>query len=125
MKRIIWACCMTLCFLLIGCADDKNAADRIVVLVTYKAQPNKSVEAVTALQQLIEQVKKEDHYVSVTLHVDPDDNSNIMLYEVWDDVFYYKNPHMKTEYMQQFILDSEAFLMGAPSVTFWKVNGVY
>ena len=95
------------------------------MIVKYKSQPNKSVDAITGLKKLIEEVKKEDHFVNLKLHVDQKDNSNFLLYEEWDDELYYKNQHMKTNHLQEFIIESQTFLAGPPEITFWKVNGDY
>lgn len=59
-----------------------------IVLVKYKTQPDKSKEAINNLTTLIEQVKKEPHFVGIKLHVDPKDPTNILLYEEWQDASY-------------------------------------
>ncbi|MFZ2322224.1 MAG: antibiotic biosynthesis monooxygenase [Ignavibacteriaceae bacterium] len=105
--------------------EQKDSTNNLVVIVKYKTQQNKSVDAITGLKKLIQEVKKEDHFVNLKLHVDQNDNSNILLYEEWDDELYYKNQHMKTEHLEKFIIESQAFLAGPPEITFWKVNAVY
>ena len=122
MKRLVLILFM---FSLLASCEKKDPANNLVVIVRYKTQPNRSVDAITGLNALIEEVKKEDHFVSLRIHVDQNDNSNILLYEEWDDELYYKNQHMKTEHLQKFIADSQAFLAGPPDITFWKVNAVY
>lgn len=67
-----------------GC-EKKDPTNNLVVIVKYKTQQNKSVDAIIGLKKLIEEVKKEDHFVNLKLHVDQKDNSNILLYEEWDD----------------------------------------
>ena len=91
-----------------GC-EKKDPTNNLVVIVKYKTQQNKSVDAIIGLKKLIEEVKKEDHFVNLKLHVDQKDNSNILLYEEWDDELYYKNQHMKTNHLQEFIIGSQAF----------------
>ncbi|HEY0668747.1 MAG TPA: antibiotic biosynthesis monooxygenase family protein, partial [Sphingobacteriaceae bacterium] len=86
----------------IGCKDKSEQPENLVVLVQYKTLPNKSIDAVTGLKNLIEEVKKEDHFIKIKLHVDQTDNSNILLYEEWDDEQYYKNQHMKTAHLKKF-----------------------
>jgi quinol monooxygenase YgiN len=108
-----------------GCIDKSDRPENLVVLVKYKTLSNKSVDAVTSLKKLIEKVKKEDHFVSIKLHVDQADNSNVLLYEVWDDEMYYKNQHMKTEHLKNFIVESQSFLAGQPEISFWKINAIY
>ncbi len=102
-----------------------NAANNLVVLVKYKAQPDKGNEAETEITSLIEKVKKEPYFVDLKLHVDPSDNTNILLYETWGDESYYKGEHMKTEYLQEFIANSRNFLAGPPDISFWKVESEF
>ena len=108
-----------------GCSDRSENPENLVVLVKYKTLSNKSVDAVTSLKRLIEKIKKEEHFVSIKLHVDQADNANILLYEVWDDALYYKNQHMKTEHLKNFIVESQSFLAGPPEISFWKINTIY
>lgn len=124
MKKLVLIITLFISLFFTGC-EKQDSANNFIVIVQYKTLQNKSVDAITGLKKLIEQVKKEDHFVNLRLHVDQKDNSNILLYEEWDDELYYKNQHMKTEHMQQFIVESQAFLAGPPEITFWKVNAVY
>ena len=124
MKKFFFILGVMIFSIFIGCAknDDGN---NLIVIVKYKTLPNKSVDAVTGLKKLIEQVKGEDHFVSLKLHVDQKDNSNILLYEEWDDALYYQNQHMKTKHLKEFIIESQTFLDGPPEISYWKVNSVY
>jgi len=110
---------------LFAACETKDSTNNLIVIVKYKTQEKKSVDAITGLKKLIEEVKKEDHFVNLRVHIDQNDNSNILLYEEWDDELYYKNQHMKTDHLQKFIVDSQEFLAGPPDITFWKVNAVY
>jgi len=94
-------------------------------MVKYKTQPNKNVDAIVALETLISKVKKEEHFKKIKMYVDPNDNSNILLYEEWEDENYYKNDHMKTEHLQRFVIESSAFLAGPPDISFWRLNSTY
>ncbi|MGM5471240.1 putative quinol monooxygenase [Flavobacteriaceae bacterium LMO-SS05] len=114
-------------FILTGCNSkneqpDISDTDHIIVLVTYKTQPTKELEAVLELTKLIEKVKKEPHFINIKLHIDPKDGSNILLYEEWDDESYYNTDHMKTTHLQKFITDSRNFLSGPPEISFWKIE---
>jgi quinol monooxygenase YgiN len=108
----------------IGCTNDKNATaeNNTIIVIEYKAQPSKESEAVTSVIKLIENVKKEPNFVSIKLHVDPKDKTNILLYEEWSDENYYVSEHMKTEHLQNFITESRNFLAGPPKITFWKME---
>ena len=114
---------------LVGCdkADkslDSSLKDNTVVILKFKAQPNKGTEAVSAMTNLLAEVKKEPHFVKIKLHVDPNDESNIFFYEEWDDPDYYNGAHMNTPHLQAFMKESHNFLMGPPDITFWKVEKV-
>ena len=96
-----------------------------VVLLKFKAQPDKGDVAVAELNKLLENVKEEPNFVSIKLHVDPADNTNILLYEKWEDQSYYNNEHMNTPHIKEFMTNSRNFLTGPPEITFWKLNSVY
>ena len=125
MKKLIPILSVLFLIILSGCDDKSDNPDNLVVIVKYKTQPSKIIDAVDRIKLLIEDVKKEEHFVEIRLHIDPQDNSNIMLYEVWDDELYYKNQHMKTEHLDKFIVDSQGFLLGPPEISFWKKNATY
>ena len=103
----------------------ESGKNNITVLVKYKTQPDKQKDALSALNALILEVKKELHFVNIKLLVDPADKTNILLYEEWSDEAYYKGEHMNTEHLQKFIGDSRNFLAGPPEITFWKLNSNY
>ena len=124
MKKLILILTLFICTLFSSC-EKKDSANNLVVIIKYKTQQNKSVDAITGIKKLIEEVKKEDHFVNLKILVDQKDNSNILLYEEWDDELYYKNQHMKTDHLQKFIVEAQTFLAAPPEITFWKVNAVY
>ncbi|MGY5849845.1 putative quinol monooxygenase [Salegentibacter sp. F14] len=104
---------------------NREKGEEIIVLVKYKTLPNKNIDALASMERLIEKVKKEDHFVQIKLHVDQEDNSNIMLYEVWNDQNYYENQHMETAHLKQFKAESQEFLAGPPEISYWKEHSVY
>ena len=117
-----------LAFLLTACQNKNNEIinkennKNLIVLVKYKSQPSKSKEAVAGLTKLIEAVKNEPNFVNITLHVDPKDETNILLYEEWSNEAYYNGDHMKTAHLQKFMEDSRAYLVGPPEISQWKVE---
>ncbi len=102
---------------------NQTGTNEVYVLVKYKAQPNKSEQALVALKNLVNKVKEEPNYKKIIIHTDPADPTNILLYEHWDDEAYYTGDHMNTPHLQKFITDSREFLAGPPEITFWKVVG--
>jgi len=97
----------------------------LTVLVKYNSLPDKQDDALSALNTLIQEVKKEPHFVNIKMLVDPADKTNILLYEEWSDEAYYKGDHMNTPHLQKFINDSRSFLAGPPDISFWELPGNY
>ncbi|WP_373075362.1 putative quinol monooxygenase [Zeaxanthinibacter enoshimensis] len=124
MKSIVFLLPVAALLFLAGCTNLEERKNHLMVTVTYKTQPNKNVDALVALEELLAEVKKEEHFVSITLLVDPEDNSNIMLYEEWADATYYRNQHMQTEHLKKFRDKAGEFLAGPPQISFWKINEV-
>ena len=114
--------------MLVGCDSTNKQSigdlkeNVIVVVLKFKAKPEKGDETVVELTKLLEKVKQEPYFISIKLHIDPEDNTNILLYEEWEDESYYKSEHMKTDHLQEFIANSEDFLSGPPEITFWKAE---
>ncbi len=111
------------CTTLLSCNSDSK--ENLIVMVKYKTQQNKNVDAIVALKSLINEVEKEEHFVGIKMYVDPNDNSNILLTEEWENETYFKNDHMKTEHLQKFMNESPAFLAGPPEISYWKFNSKY
>ncbi len=103
----------------------ENNQKNLIVLVEYSIQPTKINDALAGLTKLIENVRKEPHFVSIKLHTDLKDNSKILLYEVWSDENYYNTAHMQTAHLQKFIEDSRAFLAGPPNISQWKIENEF
>jgi quinol monooxygenase YgiN len=117
-------------FLFTGCEKEKTASfddgkNDLFVLVKYKTQPGKHEEALTALNTLILEVKKEPNFVNIKMFVDPADQTNILLYEQWTDEAYYKGEHMNTPHLQKFMGDAREFLAGPPDISSWKLSQNY
>lgn len=99
--------------------------NNLYVMVKYKSQPEKQNDALSALNSLILEVKKEPNFVNISVLVDPEDKTNILLFEEWSDEAYYKGEHMNTLHLQKYIGDSRNFLAGPPEISFWKLNSNY
>ena len=104
--------------------SDIDSEQNVIVLLKFKAQPDKGVHAVSELTNLFEKVKEEPNFISIKLHVDPNDNTNILLYEEWKDQSYYNTEHMNTAHLKAFMENSINFLAGPPEITFWEVRNV-
>jgi len=130
-KSIIAILILTISTLvLVGWYPDKTKSDidleqNIIVLLKFKAQKDQGIHAISELSNLLEKVKEEPNFISIKLHIDPNDNTNILLYEEWKDESYYNNEHMSTTHLKEFMVNSRNFLTGPPEITFWKVKNVY
>ncbi len=130
LKKVLPTVALALSIILLsGWLPTKNSsvdsAENTIVLLKFQAQTDKGALAVSELTSLLEEVRKEPHFVSIKLHVDPDDNTNILLYEEWQDASYYNNEHMNTAHIKAFMANSSNFLTGPPEITFWKVKSVF
>ena len=125
MKRIKFLGSLVLLAFFMSCSNPEANKEYFNVFVKYKTQPNKNVEAYENLKKLIEEVKKEDHFISLKMMIDADDNSNILLHEIWDDATYYRGEHMNTEHIKEFINNSQQFLAGPPQINIYKVSEIY
>ena len=103
--------------------DDSN--QNVIVLLKFKTQPEKGNQAILELENMLEKVKEEPNFVSIKLHIDPKDETNILLYEEWEDASYYNTEHMNTAHIKEFMTNSQNFLTGPPEITFWEVKNVY
>ena len=104
---------------------DSNQEQNVIVLLKFKAQPEKGIYALSEFNKLLEKVKKEPNFISIKLHVDPNDDTNILLYEEWKDESYYNTEHMNTDHLKEFMANSVNFLTGPPEITFWKLKHVF
>ena len=100
-----------------------QTSNNLFVLVKYKTQPGKDSLALLRLKNLISNVKNEPNYVNIVIHIDPNDKTNILLYEEWKSEIYYKGEHMNTQHLRQFMIDSRSFLAGPPEISFWTKEG--
>lgn len=119
---LLFLICFSSCTEKITPTDAEKKMENIIVLVEYTIQPTKIDEAIAGLTQLIENVKKEPHFVNIKLHTNLNDGSKILLYEEWNDQIYYNTAHLKTEHLQKFIEDSKAFLAGPPNISQWNIE---
>jgi quinol monooxygenase YgiN len=113
-----------------GCEKEKTAPvedgkNNLFVLVKYKTQPGKHEKALSALNSLILEVKKEPNFVNIKMFVDPTDQTNVLLYEQWTDEAYYNGEHMNTPHLQKFMGDARNFLAGPPDISSWRLNQNY
>ena len=105
--------------------SETNSKSNAIVIIKFKAQPEKGAQTVSELTKLLEQVRKEPNFVSIKMHVDPNDDTNVLLYEEWEDASYYNNEHMNTPHLKAFMEASSNFLTGPPDITFWNVESVF
>ncbi|MBE0639813.1 MAG: antibiotic biosynthesis monooxygenase [Bacteroidales bacterium] len=126
--NIIFFLVVTTFFLIMSSCEDQiesGADTNLIVLVKFKALPSKSTDAINGLTKLIENVRHEPHFVSIKVHIDSKEPSNILLYEEWSDASYYNSAHMNTPHLLQFREESQLFLAGPPEITQWRVEKVF
>jgi quinol monooxygenase YgiN len=104
---------------------ESSETTNTIVVLKFKTQADKGPETVSELTNLIEKVKQEPYFVNIKLHIDPNDNTNILLYEEWEDISYYNSEHMNTDHLKEFQANSTNFLTGPPEISIWKVERVF
>lgn len=131
LARILLPILSVLTVILISCQNNQQGtldvenSQNLIVLVKYKTLPSMSEDAIAGLTKLIEAVKKEPDFVNITLHIDPKDDSNILLYEEWSNEAYYNGDHMNTNHLQSFMEDSRAYLAGPPEISQWRIEKTF
>jgi quinol monooxygenase YgiN len=131
LPRILLPILSVLTVILISCQNSQQGtlsvenSQNLIVLVKYKTLPSMSEDAIAGLTKLIEAVKNEPNFVNITLHTDPKNSSNILLYEEWSDKAYYNGDHMNTKHLRSFMEDSRAYLAGPPEISQWKIEKTF
>jgi quinol monooxygenase YgiN len=95
-------------------------ATDVVVTVNYQAQPGKGEALHAAMQELLSQVRREPHFISLTELRDANDPDRIQFLERWSDRAYFLGPHGETEHLQAFIGRAMPLLVGPPEVVIWE-----
>ena len=97
---------------------------KTIVLVSYRAQPDRVTEATSAIGALIAKVQAvEPSCGGITMLQDANDATRICLIEHWASQEEFLGPHMQQPHIQQFIEGASAFLAGPPDITFWQPVG--
>lgn len=97
------------------------AARESVVLIHYRAQPDKVDVARASLMQLVATVTAtEKDCLGIEVHESADDAGRFMLFERWTSREAYQGPHMVTPHLKAFIAGAGEFLAGPPEISYWE-----
>ncbi len=113
---ILVTCC------LLACSGSVIAQQPTLVAVTvdYRALPGQGAALHAALQPLLTEVRKEPHYLGITVLRDAlADPDRILLVERWADQSYYTGAHSSTPHLEAFKAVAMPLLAGPPAVTLW------
>lgn len=101
-------------------ASAQTTSTAVVVTVDYHALPGKGNALHAALQPLLAEVRKEPHYLGITVLRDVQgDPDRILLVERWADQAYYTGAHGSTPHLEAFKGTAMPLLAGPPAVTLW------
>lgn len=96
-------------------------SDAVIVVIEYRAQPGKDVEARRELASLIATVvAKESACAGIDLLHDVEDPTHFLLYERWSSRKAYTGPHMQTPHITEFIARAQRLFAGPPTITFFS-----
>lgn len=97
----------------------------VVVVIHYQARPGMGAVAERELGALIAKVVAEEpDCAGIRLHRDLDDADRFLLYEIWTSREAYSGPHLETPHILEFRARAQAFVMGPPTITFWRETDV-
>lgn len=97
--------------------------DSIIVVITYRTQPDQGARALRELRALVaDVVALEKDCLGIRLHRDPVDDTQILLYEQWSSREAYVGPHMQTPHIGAFMGRAREFLSGPPTIAFWQLD---
>jgi quinol monooxygenase YgiN len=93
---------------------------RTVVLVGYRALPERVERAKKAITALVATVQStEPDCGGITMLQDANDPTRMTLIEYWPSQERFLGPHMQQPHIQSFIQGAGEFLAGPPDISFW------
>lgn len=120
--------------LLSGCTGpgtaERNAVDQparaaiiepaVHVTLRFRTQPGMGDAFAEALVPLMAEVRKEPHFLGITLLRDMADADHFTFVERWADKAYYLGPHNVTPHLTAFKEVAMPLLLGPPEVAMWE-----
>jgi quinol monooxygenase YgiN len=110
--------------LLPGCDTDRTPGAppvaAVVVTVDYHAQPGQGDALQAALEPLLAEVRKEPHYIDISVLRSAQDPDRILLVERWADLAYYTGAHNTTPHLAAFKGTAMPLLSAPPTVALWN-----
>ncbi len=101
------------------------SAPGVIVVIEYHAHATRIAEALTALQQLIEiVVREEPSCFGIRLHQHAEDPARILLWEAWTERAAFTGPHMETPHLTAFRERIPELFVGQPTASFWVQQSV-
>ena len=96
---------------------------KIIVVVSYIAQPGKALDALTSIRDLVATVLAiEPACAGIEILQNLDNPGLITLVERWPDRATLLGPHMQQPHIQDFIQSAGAFLAGPPDISFHSLS---
>lgn len=91
----------------------------VVVLVSYRLQPDQVPPATRAIRSLVDTVlARESQCQGITMLQGTDDPTHITLVEHWPSRSHFEGPHMQQPHIQAFLRIAGDFLLGPPDIAF-------
>ncbi|MEM9508199.1 MAG: putative quinol monooxygenase [Cyanobacteria bacterium P01_E01_bin.35] len=98
---------------------------QVILLVQLQAKADQVEQLKKETLSVIPQVLKEWACVSIKLHQNPDDLTQLMLYETWADRdFLLSDEHKNSPYMTAYFQNIESLLAEPAQWTIWESIGV-
>ena len=93
----------------------------VIVMVSYRVQPNQVQTALRAIASLVSTVlTKEPDCKGIEILQEDSDLTRVTLLERWTSRDTFLGPHMQQPHIQAFIREAGSFLGGPPEISFWR-----
>lgn len=92
----------------------------VTVMVSYRLQPDQVQVALRAIATLVSAVlSSESACKGIEILQENSDQTRVTLIERWASRDEFLGPHMQQPYIQAFMREASAFLVGPPEISFW------
>ncbi len=91
----------------------------VIVTVRYQCQPGMGDSFLATSEPLLAEVRKEPHFMSISVLRDQNDPDRIVFHERWADKDYYLGAHGSTPHLGAFMEAAMPLLAGPPEIVLW------
>jgi len=95
----------------------------LIVTLRFQCQPGMGDTFLAAAKEMLKEVRKEPHFIGITIQRDQADADRIQFHERWADRDYYLGLHDATPHLGAFKEAAMPLLAGPPEIVLWEPSG--